>query len=102
MPSALSDKTLAEAIPELYDVSRRRRDLEKQETALKDFFKEQANGEDFEFTYDDLVVKVTSKSRESLDRTVVAAMLSRPKFESCLKTSTYQEVSVAKVTSAAS
>ena len=97
MPRELSAHAqLAENIAELHEVSRKRKDLEKQEAALKDWFKAEAKGEDCEFHSGDLVVKVTTKSRESLDRVIVQGMLSRPKFESCLRTSLYVEVSLGK------
>lgn len=85
---------LADKIAELHATNATRKKLERDEAALKDWFKARSGGKDMSFEHDGIVVKVTEKSKETLDRAAVEALLSKPKFASCLKPSNYVEVSV--------
>jgi hypothetical protein len=77
---------------ELLDTIRMRRDLEKKEAALKDFFKEK-NTDGF-IDADGVLVTFTSKTRTSLDRKALEAHFSKEAIEKFEVTTEYTQVDV--------
>lgn len=58
---------LAKNIRRFYELNTQRKAFEKEEDALKDFFKAEAAGADTEFVYKDLVVSVSTEPRTGVD-----------------------------------
>ncbi len=89
--SALNTK-----IKRFYDLNTQRKALEKEEDALKAWFKDEAGLTDVEFKYRDLVVSVSTEDRTSIDTGALRLSLGDgiKEFE---KTTPCKKVSVRKI-----
>lgn len=87
---------LAEKIKRFHSVNERRKLLEKEEEALRDWFKAEAKGQEIVFQWNDIEVPVTLESRTSLDSKALRVAYG-DKIKRFEKKSTYWKVSVRKV-----
>lgn len=99
--TAAASSGLATRIASLFELNRQRKELERQEAELKEWFKAEADGKDFEFSAGDFFVKVTKKTTERLEKQAVLDLIGEKKLAACMKTSEYVEVAVGKLKGAA-
>lgn len=87
-------------VRKIHQVYERYKEAERELEALKTYFREQAKGEDVTFSYRELDVVVTSKSRSGWDQDKLTLLLG-DKADGYRKTSSYLEVSCRKSAKAA-
>jgi len=78
---------------ELSHIIAERRGMEKREKELKAYFKEKA-GDDIAIKAGDILILLTEKSRESLDRKLLTADFGAEKLAPYIKTTSYVQVDV--------
>lgn len=87
-------------IVSLFEVNALRKDAERNETDLKEWFKEQAKGQPTDFRHENIVVSVAEESREGWDDEKLRSALGERVVE-FRKPITYTKVTVRKVEEAA-
>ena len=85
---------------QLDEIIRERKELEKKEKTLKEFFKAEI-GDSGAATCGDILITLEDRTRESVDKKSIEADMGSEWLEQYLKTSSYQMVTVKNLRKAA-
>ena len=96
----ITAKAKVEMAKQLAEIIQERKDLEKKEKTLKEFFKAEI-GDSGAANVGDILITLEDRSRESVDKKSIEADMGREWLEQYLKTSSYQMVSVKNLKKAA-
>ena len=83
---------LSQRVDELFELSQQRKELEKQESALKAWFRSQAGGKDMTFENGARQVIVSTEERRSLDQEAVMLKLGQTVFNGFMRATPYVKV----------